>query len=219
MDNFTTGRKGIFLTNTRHAYKGIKDRNNKLYWNCGTFFHQLNPDETYSIRIHNVNLYFEGKKNLSPDQVKTTEGTENYNMKWVRMQKGKWDNSFNICGNKPVAFDLKDTPFGNTPYIGNHMLNAAPGQIIYDAYDGLIFLAPLDSLRMSALTDKIYTPEFNIELERRYKILETSSQINDMLKESGCSTLTEYIKRNYKYEPVKISPLIKMLGPIDEWEK
>ena len=40
MDRFNSGQKGIFLTNTRHAYKGIKDTNGNFFWNCGTFFHQ-----------------------------------------------------------------------------------------------------------------------------------------------------------------------------------
>ena len=77
----------------------------------------------------------------------------------------------------------------------------------------------VDSLHMITLTDKIYTPEFKNELERRYRILETTQQINDMLKEFDCSNLKEYIDKNYKYEPVKASPLIKMLGKIDKCDR
>jgi hypothetical protein len=219
MANFKENRKGIFLTNTRHAYKGIKDKQNNLYWDCGTFFHQWHPGKTYSIRVHNVNLYIESKKEVSPLQVKTTAGTENYNLKWVRIEKGKWDYVFREYGNKPVAFDLKDTPFGNTPYIGNHMLYAAAGQTIYDAYDALVFLAPIDSLHMTALTKKIYTDKFKKELERRYKVLETPLQINEMINRSGCSNISEYINKNFKDEPVKISPISKIIGSIDEWEE
>ena len=40
----------------------------------------------------------------------------------------------------PIAISLKDNVFGKTDYIGNHMLNVADGQTMYDAYDALIFL-------------------------------------------------------------------------------
>lgn len=219
MAGFKAGRKGIFLTNTRHAYKGIRDKKNNYYWDCGTFFHQWNPGQTYSIRIHNAGLYLEGKRDISPDQVQTTAGTENYIIKWIRMEKGKWDCAFKEYGNKPVAFDMKDTPFGSTPYTGNHMLDAAAGQTMYDAYDALIFLAPLDSLHMTAVTNVIYTPDFKIELERRYRILETPLQIKSMLENSGCSSLEEYIDKTCSEKPVKISPISKMVGPLDEWER
>src|SRR5262249_14958846 len=32
LDFFRSGRKGVFLTNTRHAYKGIRDQQRRLYW-------------------------------------------------------------------------------------------------------------------------------------------------------------------------------------------
>jgi hypothetical protein len=57
LDGFKSGRKGIFLTNTRHAYKWIRNSGGELYWNCGTFFAQWLPGKTYSIRIHNTAFF------------------------------------------------------------------------------------------------------------------------------------------------------------------
>ena len=47
LDNFKSDRKGVFLTNTRHAYKGIKKTNGEFYWNTGTFLHQWHPKKSY----------------------------------------------------------------------------------------------------------------------------------------------------------------------------
>ena len=40
LDDFRSGRLGIFLTNTRHAYTGVRRSDGRYYWNCGTFFRQ-----------------------------------------------------------------------------------------------------------------------------------------------------------------------------------
>lgn len=76
LDDFSSGEKGVFLTNTRHAYKGIKNRRGDYYLNCGTFFNLRNPGKTFSIRIHNINLYLKKKKETGPETARTTEGLE-----------------------------------------------------------------------------------------------------------------------------------------------
>ena len=45
MKRFKEGRKGIFLTNTRHAYTNIKKKNGSFYWNTGTIFRSMHPDK------------------------------------------------------------------------------------------------------------------------------------------------------------------------------
>ena len=217
LDNFESGEKGIFLTNTRHAYKGIKNSEGKYFWNCGTFFYLHNPGKTYSVHFHNINLFFEGVKEVDPNTPKTTEGLEDVIVKWVRMEKGLWDSAFEVFSNKPVAFDLKDTPFGNAEYIGNHMLNVAPGQTMYDAYDALIFLAPVDEMRQTAMVDFIYTKEFKNELERRSKALYTEEQIKEILGNYGFESIRDFIEAYFHSEPEKLQPLIDKVGPIDEW--
>ena len=42
MSGFKKNKKGVFLTNTRHAYKDIKNTEGLPYWNCGTFFYTWN---------------------------------------------------------------------------------------------------------------------------------------------------------------------------------
>jgi len=218
LDNFKSGEKGIFLTNTRHAYKGIKNRENKYYWNCGTFFYLHNPGKTYSVHFHNINLSFEGKKEVDSKILKTTEGLENVIVKWVRMENGLWDSAFEIFGNTPIAFDLKDTPFGKAEYIGNHMLDIASGQKMYNAYDALIFLAPVEKLRQTAMVDFIYTEEYKHELERRSKFLYTEEQIDKILNDYGLKSLREFIDNYFIYKPEILQPLAKEIGPLEAWK-
>ncbi|MGD9899245.1 MAG: hypothetical protein AB7T22_08985 [Calditrichaceae bacterium] len=218
LDNFKSEEKGIFLTNTRHAYKGIKNQENKYYWNCGTFFYLHNQGKTYSVRFHNINLSFEEKKEVDPKTPKTTEGLEDVIVKWVRMEKGLWDSAFEAFGNMPSAFDLKGTPFGNTGYIGNHMFNVASGQTMYDAYDALIFLAPVEKLHQTAMVDFIYTDEYKHELERRSNFLYNGEQINKILTDKGLKSLREFIDTYFIYKPEILQPLAKEIGPIDAWK-
>lgn len=218
LDNFKSGKKGIFLTNTRHAYKGIKNMENKYYWNCGTFFYLHNPGKTYSVRFHNINLSFEGEKEVDSKTPKTTEGLENVIVKWVRMENGLWDSAFETFGNTPIAFDIKDTPFGKAEYIGNHMLNVALGQTMYDAYDALIFLAPIEKLRQTAMVDFIYTEEYKHELERRSKFLYSEEQLDKNLNDYGLKSLREFIDNYFIYKPEILQPLAKEIGPIDAWK-
>lgn len=217
LDNFESGKKGIFLTNTRHAYKEIKNNENKPFLNCGTFFFLRNPRTTYSVHFHNINLSLEGNKEVGSKTPKTTEGLEDVIVKWVRMEDGLWDSAFNKYGNTPVALDLKDTPFGMAKYIGNHMLNVAADQTMYDAYDALIFLAPVEKLHQTAMVDYIYTSEYKHELERRSKILYTEEQLNNILNSYGLKSIRDFIDNYFIYKPETLNPLLKEIGPIDAW--
>ena len=204
LNYFGDSAKGIFLTNTRHAYKGIKNSRNEFYWNTGTFFHQWHPDKTYSIHFHNVYLFFEKNE-------KTT-------MKFDRIADGIWDSAFKALGNKPIAISLKNNVFGDEKYIGNHMLNVSPNQTMYDAYDALIFLAPLEHLRKTATIGFIYTDKYKIELQRRAKILYSDEEIKQMMEDYGVDNLKELIDRAFAAEPEILLPQAQSIQPIDSWK-
>lgn len=201
MKNFSENKKGIFLTNTRHAYKNIKDAEGNIYWNTTTFFTHWNPGKVYSIRLHNVNLQIEAKKVEAEGAKKSTEGLDAAIYKWVKIDNGSWDNAFAANGNKSVAISFNNTTFGKTKYTGNHMLNVAKNTTMLDAYDALIFLKPIEELHFSAKFDFIYTPEFGVELERRLKLLK-GEDYNKFLQDAGAATFQEYYK---SIKPVAIS--------------
>lgn len=206
MDNFKGHKKGIFLTNTRHAYKGIRNKEGAFYWNTGTFFHQWHEKKSYSIRIHNVTLSRLEIKASQGNQ--TTDGLSRYEYSWAKMEDGKWDKAFERNGNEPVAFSLMDNLFGESPYMGNHMLNAKEGQTTYDAYDALLFLAPLDNLYLSAKLDFIDTPDFKEELKRRIRILE-DNEIESFLTRNNVRSLDEYIEKKLASAPMTKNNLLE----------
>lgn len=207
MASFKEGKKGIFLTNTRHAYKQIRNKEGALYWNTGTFFEQWHPNKTYSVRIHNATLSIERKKNTGKNA--TADGLGGYKYEWIQMQDGLWDTVFEMNDNRPVAFSLKDNVFGEAPYVGNHMLNGEEGQTMYDAYDALIFLKPLDELHFSGKIDFIYTDTFKIELERRLRILH-EGQITEFLSKNEVGSLAEYIEQISVAQPMTKNDLIQL---------
>ncbi|MFC2096375.1 hypothetical protein ACFLQ3_01590 [Bacteroidota bacterium] len=203
--DFKSGEKGIFLTNTRHAYKGIKASDGTYYWNTGTFLHQWHPEKTYSIRFQNVNLsilaVIDSVTNAS------TEGMDNITYEWIRMDNGLWDKAFKENGNGPIAISLENNAFGKTPYVGNLMLNSADNQTMYDAYDGLIFLGPLEEKHFSAKVDFIYTDSFIQELKRRIILLE-GDQLPAFLKQNGADSLDDFIKEYVKYQEERKNTLV-----------
>lgn len=206
MNGFAKGKKGLFLTNTRHAYKNIKNSEGKLYWNTTTFFNQRNLDKVLSIRIHNVTLSIVSAK-VTTSARKSTDGLAEFVYKWVKMDDGHWDSAFAMNGNKSVAIPLKNSLFGQTAYAGNLMTDVAAGTNMYDAYDAIIFLAPLSELHFSAGLNYIYTSQFKPELERRLKLLK--ADFNAFLKSNNVSSFDEYYDQISTYNPLSKNTLIK----------
>jgi hypothetical protein len=217
LDHFRSGRKGIFLTNTRHAYKAIRDRQGRLFWNCGTYFHERHPGKTYSLRCHNVMLFIEKARPRELAGRATAEGMERMVYRWVRPGGGRWESAWAEIGNQPVAIPLANNVFGREPYIGNHMLDAAPAQTLNDAYDAIEFLVPLESCKQAALLGELYTPAFRKELERRYRVLYTPEQLAKEMKEAGVHSLQELIAKRHAGAPEQPLPQLQGLEARDAW--
>ncbi len=217
LERFESGKKGVFLTNTRHAYKGIRKTSGELFWNAGTFFAQWHPGKTSSIRFHHLILMIRGETAAGDAKPASTAGIERYDYSFERVAGGRWDEAFTAQGNRPVAFDLAGTPFGREPYAGNHMHRAAPGQTMADANDSIIFLAPVETLHNSARVDFIYTGEFKRELARRYRILHTEDQLKSMLEKAGAGDLAELIAIRARAEPESLIPQTQGLPPATAW--
>lgn len=190
METWRESDRGLFLTNTRHAYTGLKDVNNRMIWNCGTFFRQWHPGLSFSVRIHNWTLRV---LSASPIPARTTaEGLEMAEFEWTRMAEGIWDEAFAANSNVPVGFLLEGTLFGTTAYAGGQMLFAHPEARMQDAYDGLVFLAPLEALHDSAKIDSYYTDAFRHEIERRLLII-YDGDIETILSIFGQPSLPECV--------------------------
>jgi hypothetical protein len=212
MEDFKAGKKGILLTNTRHAYKGIRNSKGELYWNAGTFFQQHAPGRSYSVRVHTPILQVQRR---GAGKAATREGLDNLEYRWVRVADGLWDSALDAAGQQPKAVELAGTPFGAAPYLGNHMADAAPGQTLADAYDAVIFLGPLEAYQASATFD-IYTPAFKRELKRRIEIIETPEALAQTVKQYG--SIEQYVDTVFKPKPERPDPVVKLLPPKDAWK-
>ena len=205
--------KGIFLTNTRHAYQAIRHADGSLYWNATTYFHEREPGRAYSIRFHAPQLVIERLRE-DTTATRTTHGMERMEYRWDRIEGGAWDRAFRDHG-EPVAVPLEGTAFGEAPYVGNHMLDVAPGQTMADAYDAVIFLAPLEELHQTAFVGSIYTPEFRPELARRLALLNSEEDLAAFIAESGASDLEGAIARAYVAHPQEPLPQSQDLPPLE----
>ena len=208
-----SGDKGIFLTNTRHAYQAIRHADGSLYWNATTYFHEREPGRAYSIHFHAPQLVIERARE-DTTATRTTQGLERVDYHWDRMEEGAWDRAFRDYG-EAVAVPLEGTAFGEAPYVGNHMLDVAPGQTMADAYDAVIFLAPLEDLHQTAFVGSIYTPEFRLELARRLSLLYSAEDLAGFIAESGASDLAGAIERTYADRPQEPLPQSRDLPPLE----
>jgi hypothetical protein len=87
------------------------------------------------------------------------------------------------------------------------MSDVAVGTNMSDAYDAIIFLAPLTELHISAELNYIYTPQFKPELERRLKLLKVD--FDAFLKSNNVSSFDKYYEQISKYNPISKNTLIK----------
>jgi len=193
LDDLDGGRKGLFLTNTRHAYAGVRKGDGRFFWNTGTFFRTEHPGKTLSVRLHGPALHIEAAREVDPGEA-TTQGLERRVYRWGRMGDGRWDDAFASHGARPVAVPLAGTPFGADRYVGNHMLTSHPDMTLADAYDAVIFLAPLESWRQTAFTDAIHTPAFRAELARRYREFLTPEELDRRLAKAEVSSVEAYVE-------------------------
>jgi hypothetical protein len=229
---FKVNRKGIFLTNTRHAHKGIRRKDGRFFWNAATFFHQWYPGKAYSIRVHSLILQ---EVPISATDAPSTAGgkeepsvvrTATIEYRTVRMARGLWDSAFRAAGDRPVAFQIEGNVFGEEPYIGNNQLDALPNQKMQDAFDAVIFLAPIEKLRQSAEAICIYTPAFMQELKRRYGLMYSEAQLEELFKKTRTKNLDGFFVfmrmtlMARTLMPSTVQPLLQAqgIGPIDEWK-
>ena len=149
-----------------------------------------------------------------PSRTRTTQGLERVEYRFVRVDDGAWDRAFAANGDRPTALRIAGTPFGRTPYIGNHMLDVAPGTTMADAYDAVVYLGPVERWRKSVTAGELYTAEFRAELVRRYHVLYTAQELAEREKEAGVSTVADLVARETLPESESVLPQAASLPPI-----
>jgi hypothetical protein len=113
------------------------------------------------------------------------------------IRNGLFDAVFAKSGNTPIAFKLKDSPFGIEPFDGLY-------EITYDNetgdfennYDAYIYLEPLESEEGEYLLYDILTDEYVKELNRRAIMTNTSVEKWFGISETTKEAIIEKLKSN-----------------------
>jgi hypothetical protein len=170
-------RHAFFIVGTAHICKTLNSAGNKIS-------NSLPKNDTYAFFTH------------SPV-------TDNFMDIPLRIRHGVFDYAFKKAGNSPLAFDLKNSPFGNEPFDAFYSEGSGSFQ---DNYDGYIYLGPLDSEPNGELLLDLYSDKFIKELNRRLGFFNTTIEkelnIKDSSKESVIeSTLKGYSLKKWDYLP------------------
>ena len=87
-----------------------------------------------------------------------------------KLRNGLFDCAFAAYGNKPVAFDLHYSPFGNELFDADEIrLDEKTGSFSTN-FDGYIFLQPIQEEVRNTPLYELYTKEYVNEIKRRAKI-------------------------------------------------
>lgn len=89
-----------------------------------------------------------------------------------QLRNGVFDKAFELNDNRPIGFDLKDSPFGLEPYDADLLIKYDPLAGNWeDNYDGFLFLHSLSDEPANSPLSEIFSAEFVEEMKRRAKIL------------------------------------------------
>lgn len=84
---------------------------------------------------------------------------------------GLFDEAFAVNGHAAVAFSLRDSPFGRQRYDLNGDRCDSSMSLFAEAFDGYLYLGPMEEEVFSPLIPGFYTDEFVQELDARYQLL------------------------------------------------
>jgi hypothetical protein len=141
--NINDKRHSLFIVGMDHAKKSSSGR-----ISAGTLLAEKLPENA---------LFAVGSHALITD-----------NVRWLgQVRYGLFDAVFEKSGNQPVAFDLKNSPFGQEPMDALHN-RFSPDCRSYEAfYDGYIFLCAVKDEPAEYELPELYTDKFVEELKRR----------------------------------------------------
>jgi hypothetical protein len=150
------GAKCLVIMNYRHGFGPVKDKDGGLLGrNAGALIMDRYPDRSANVLINTVGLGFDlSKHGLS---VSTVQG-------------GAWDNAFRANGNRPVGFDLQDSPFGRDD-CDMTIMRKWKRLKYQDVFTGFVFYQPLEAHRNSMGFEGILSDGFDAIIMERAGII------------------------------------------------
>lgn len=156
----TDSRSNLFLVGCAHAYKSKQ-------MGIASAAHgkeaELTAGAQIAERLGNDNVFTIFQHVLPGDNLGGNKSA---------IRGGIFDLAFEQNGNRPIGFELANSPFGNEPFDGIYEIkyNTATGNY-EDNFDGFLFLAPLANEPKADPLIEIFTDEFVAEMQRRATVL------------------------------------------------
>ena len=129
---------------------------------------------------------------------------DNHGHVYGKLRNGIFDYALSATGNKPVAFNLKNSPFGKEPF--DALFEVSYNKMIgnyEDNYDAYIFLGPLETEQSEYLFYDILTDDYVKELERRATMTNTTVEkwfgVSEATKEAIIEKLKSDSKNNTRW--------------------
>ncbi|MDR2911550.1 MAG: hypothetical protein LBV47_09365 [Bacteroidales bacterium] len=118
--------------------------------------------------------------------------------KWERVYNGTIDEAFKKNGNKPVAFDIDKSPFGEVTVVAfyktsEQTLSRAEDRLVASPYnrnillkddiDGIIFFKPVEEFSATTVYGKFFDEEFVKLIKNRTEgVVKTRKQVFELIK-------------------------------------
>jgi uncharacterized iron-regulated protein len=148
-------RNNLFIVGSGHAYKS------STLSRGGLKINGLSAANILSEKL--------GEKNVFSIFTHAARGT-NEGYIYGKYRKGLFDFVFAENGNRPIAFDLKNSPFGNEPFDHPDIGFDIEAGSFADNFDGYIFLQPIQKEMKSIPLHELYTDDYINEIKKRAKI-------------------------------------------------
>lgn len=145
-ETYTDKRNTLFIVGAAHVCKSLKS--------AGAILGNTMPDEVYTVFTH----------------CPRSEEHIDDNTRLIR--HGMFDYAFHENGDMPVAFDLRNSPFGKEPFDG--LIRRDISGTFQNNYDGYIFLGRLADEPSSEVLYEIYNDDYVKEIDRRWRELYNS---------------------------------------------
>lgn len=158
-------RNALFIVGTAHVCKTIES--------AGSILTKEMSNNLYTVFTHY----------LSEDTGKNNK----------RIRHGMFDYAFYKSGDQPIAFELRNSPFGKEPFDGLYPIGFGTYQ---DNYDGYIFFGSLDKEPNYECLVDLYSDKFILEMDRRFHLEGSSLKEYWKLKELSKKAVLEKVLKD-----------------------
>lgn len=146
-------QKALVIMNYRHAFNDRFGPEGQKMDNTGRYLFEAFPGRVCNVLVNTLAM--------KPDAA-------DQNVSQCPIQDGKWDAAFRLAGNPEIGFPLAGSPFGRD---GFDLFPFFPHTFSFqDVFDGMIFVSPLERLKISVGIPGIHSAAYARDLLHRLQV-------------------------------------------------